>query len=193
MPTNLFGPGDNYHLENSHVIPAMIRKYHLAKLAMDRDVKAIIADEERYGIIPDDIKTAIGYSDSSKTLSDSADPAVILWGTGSPRREFLHVEDMASACLFVMGLDEEYFGGDAPSFVNVGTGIDITIRETAEIISDLVGFRGETIFDSKQPDGTPRKLLDTSRLNNLGWKPKFSLQEGLVDAYNSYCSGPQNS
>jgi GDP-L-fucose synthase len=186
MPTNLFGPEDNYHLENSHVIPAMIRKYHLAKLAMDGDVKAIIADEEHYGLIPQDIRLTLGYNAETKNLEENHVPKVILWGTGSPRREFLHVNDMAAACIHVMTLDQSCFSGDNPSFLNVGTGEDITIRETAEYIAELVGFTGETIYNSDRPDGTPRKLLDTTRINNLGWKPRYTFRQGLEDAYLSY-------
>jgi GDP-L-fucose synthase len=186
MPTNLYGPGDNYHLENSHVIPAMIRKYHLAKLAMAGDVKAIVADEERYGRIPADICRAIGYLPEERRLDARVSPRVVLWGSGSPMREFLHVDDMAAACIHVMGVPQESFMGANPSFVNIGTGKDCTIRETAELICELVGFVGETIYDSDKPDGTPRKLLDTSRVNALGWQPKFSLRDGLADAYQAY-------
>lgn len=186
MPTNLFGPMDNYHLENSHVIPAMLRKYHLAKLAIDGNVEAIISDEERYGIIPKDISRAIGYIAETKSLKKEHTPKVILWGTGSPRREFLHVDDMAAACIHVMHLDQSHFIGENPSFLNVGTGEDIAIGETAKLIAGLVGYRGETVYDSDQPDGTPRKLLDTRRINDLGWKPRFSFSDGLEDAYLSY-------
>lgn len=186
MPTNLFGPGDNYHLENSHVIPAMLRKFHLAKLAQDRDIDAVIRDEKKYGSIPSDIQDSIGYSSKDRTLQSGFEPKVMLWGTGSPRREFLHVDDMASACLHVMGLEQNCFLGENPSFLNVGTGKDITIRETAEIIGQLVGFTGQTVYNSDQPDGTPRKLLDTSRINRLGWKPQYSFKEGLENAYKAY-------
>ena len=186
MPTNLFGPGDNYHLENSHVIPAMLRKYHLAKLAMSGDVAAIIRDERRYGPIPQDICLALGYCAESKCLLKNHEPKVVLWGTGSPRREFLHVDDMAAACIHVLNLDQAYFTGDNPSFLNIGTGEDITIRQTAELVAELVGFTGETDYNVAQPDGTPRKLLDTTRINSLGWHPRFSLREGLEDAYASY-------
>lgn len=189
MPTNLYGPGDNYHLENSHVIPAMLRKYHLAKLAMAGSIAAIQADEERYGIIPADICRAIGYSRENSSLDPGVTPKVILWGSGTPKREFLHVDDMAAACLHVLQLDQACFDGDNPSFVNVGTGRDITIRATAEIICDLVGFGGETVYNSSQPDGTPRKLLDTARIAGLGWQPRFSLRDGLSDAYAAYLRG----
>jgi GDP-L-fucose synthase len=188
MPTNLYGPGDNYHLENSHVIPAMLRKFHLAKLAQDSKLDEIINDEKRYGSIPQDIQEAIGYS-SGRNLVKGVSPKVILWGSGTPRREFLHVDDMAAACIHVMQLDQCYFEKEKPSFVNVGTGEDITIVKTAEIIAELVGFTGETVFNSDQPDGTPRKLLDTTLLNNLGWKPEMTFEAGLKDAYTAYKQG----
>ncbi len=187
MPTNLYGPGDNYHLDNSHVIPAMIRKYHLAKLAADGAVEAIRRDEARYGAIPAEIRAAIGLApDSSRLVHDR--PQVVLWGSGSPRREFLHVDDMAAACVHVMGLDQDVFAPPAPSFLNVGTGHDITIRETAALVAALVGFDGETVYNPGQPDGTPRKLLATGRINALGWQPRLSLQAGLADAYRWYLS-----
>lgn len=188
MPTNLFGPGDNYHLENSHVIPAMLRKFHLAKLAQQGDLTGIIEDEKRYGHIPDDIQHAIGYISNTKELRDDNDPKVILWGSGLPKREFLHVDDMAAACVHIMGVNQENFEGDNCSFVNVGTGKDLTIRETADMIANLVGFTGEIKYNNKQPDGTPRKLLDTTRINELGWQPELDFKEGLADAYSSYKS-----
>jgi GDP-L-fucose synthase len=186
MPTNLFGPGDNYHLENSHVIPAMIRKYHLAKLASQGDAAAIREDENRYGVIPEDIAAAIGYNRESGELVVGRRPRVVLWGSGSPRREFLHVDDMAAACLHLMALGQEEFLPPHPSFVNVGTGSDLTIREAAEVIAEMIGFTGETVYNPLQPDGTPRKLLDTARINALGWRPKLSFREGLADAYRHY-------
>lgn len=188
MPTNLYGPGDNYHLENSHVIPAMIRKFHLAKLAMDDDREGIQKDEEIYGNIPDDICKAIGYQDGE--LVKGWKPKVMLWGSGSPKREFLHVDDMAEASVFILNMHHDEFMEKAPeSFVNVGTGKDITIAEVACLIQDIVGFEGETEYNSEQPDGTPRKLLDTSLINSFGWSPGFSLMEGLRDAYGSYLAG----
>lgn len=188
MPTNLYGPGDNYHLENSHVIPAIIRKYHLAKLAMDGNLAAIHKDEQAYGPIPQDIKRAIGLSPDSSSLSSQSsnlNPHVLLWGSGNAKREFLHVDDMAAACYHVMQLSPQ--SSDlSPSFLNVGTGKDLTIRQAAQLICDIVGFKGETIYDSDKPDGTPQKLLDTSRINNLGWEPAFDFREGLQDAYKWY-------
>ncbi len=188
MPTNLYGPGDNYHLENSHVLPAIIRKYHLAKLAMQGKTEAIQRDEEVFGPIPDDIQEAIGYSSKEGGLNSSSTKAkVVLWGTGKARREFLHVDDMAAACLHVMDLKHDDFVANAPaSFLNVGTGKDIMIAEVAEIIKRVVGFEGETIYNTSQPDGTPQKLLDTSKINSTGWEPGFELLDGIQDAYRWY-------
>lgn len=142
MPTNLYGPGDNFDLNNSHVLPALMRKFHEAKVG--------------------------------------GAPTVTVWGTGTPRREFLHVDDLAAACTYLM---QTY---DSDQFVNVGWGEDISIREVAEIMREVVGYRGELGFDSTKPDGTPRKLLDTTRLKNLGWKPKISLRDGLRSTYEWY-------
>ncbi|SMG30109.1 GDP-L-fucose synthase family protein [Dethiosulfovibrio salsuginis] len=142
MPTNLYGPGDNFDLESSHVLPAMIRKFDDAK----REGK----------------------------------PTVTLWGTGAPRREFLHVDDMASACLHVM---ENY---KDPEFVNIGVGKDISIKELAEMVKEIVGFGGDIEWDLSKPDGTPRKLLDIGKLAASGWKPSISLKDGIVDTYRWY-------
>ncbi len=190
MPTNLYGPGDNYHLENSHVIPAIIRKYHLAKLAMQGDLEGILNDERVFGEIPGDIKEAIGFNRSSG-LGEHL-PQVLLWGTGNARREFLHVDDMADACVFLMTTDAlASLSGSNPqtsSFLNIGTGRDITIKEVAALICDIVRFSGKTVYNPEQPDGTPQKLLDTSKMNKLGWRPQFGLREGLTDAYRWYCA-----
>lgn len=139
MPTNLYGPGDNFDLQNSHVLPALIRKFHEAKL--------------------------------------EGQPRVTVWGTGTPRREFLHVDDLADACVFLMG---NYDGED---LVNVGVGQDLSIRELAETIQRVVGFAGELEFDRTKPDGTPRKLLDVSRLTALGWSPRIPLEAGIRQTY----------
>jgi len=194
MPTNLYGPGDNYHLENSHVIPAMIRKFHLAKLATEGDLAGIIRNEEIYGPIPQDVQKAIGYSSANRKLQTAnSSPKVMLWGTGQVYREFLHVDDMASACIFTMNLDQSVFTNSStltlhpsPSFLNVGIGKDQTIAETASLIQEVVNFKGETTFDSSKPDGTPKKLLDTTRINTLGWHPRFNLREGLQNSYEWY-------
>lgn len=143
MPTNLYGPGDNFDLNTSHVLPALMRKVHEAK--------------------------------------GRGDATVSVWGTGTPRREFLHVEDLASACRFLL---ENY---DQPEIVNVGFGSDVTIRELVELICEVVGFGGELVFDATKPDGTPRKLLDTTRLAHLGWRPRIPLLDGIRQTYDWYC------
>lgn len=194
MPTNLYGPGDNYHLENSHVIPAIIRKCHLAKLAAESDGAGIERDQRLFGPIPEDIARTIFESDN-RTLRRT--PYVRLWGSGKGRREFLHVDDMAAACHTVMKLDADQYeqslsvsgpvpSSGKPSFINVGTGKDCTIAEAAAMIRGVVGFDGEIRYDSSQPDGTPRKLLDISRITALGWQPQFSLLSGLQDTYDHY-------
>ena len=148
MPTNLYGPGDNYHPENSHVIPALIRRFHEAKL--------------------------------------SNAPEVVIWGTGTPRREFLYVDDMAAASVFVMGLDKAIYDSQTQpmqSHINVGFGSDVTINELAHAVATAIGYQGVIRFDSSKPDGSPRKWMDSSKLNTLGWKPLVGLQEGLSNAY----------
>ncbi len=182
MPTNLYGPGDTYHLQNSHVIPAMIRKYHLARLASRGDFDGIQRDEAIFGPIHVEVKEALGLAPGSTS------PKVMLWGTGTARREFLHVDDMAAACVFLMESGAvSQSSARSPSFLNIGTGTDVTIREVAEILRDVVGFSGETVYNPDQPDGTPRKLLDTRRINDLGWSPKYGLRDGLRHAYQWYC------
>lgn len=151
MPTNLYGPGDNYHPENSHVIPALIRRFHEAK------------------------------SNNS--------PEVIVWGSGTPRREFLHVDDMAAASIHVMNLPENIWNDNVSpmcSHINVGCGVDYSIRELAEMIANTVQYKGSIIFDTSKPDGTPRKLMNSQTLTQLGWEPKVDIKEGLTDAYKWY-------
>ena len=173
MPTNLYGPHDNFNLESSHVLPALIRKFHLAKLASRNQAEAIDRDEALFGPIPSDIKTS---------LENSSQPnrKVVLWGSGTPKREFLHVDDLADACLYLMN---NYEGNE---IVNIGVGADLSIRELADLIAKIVGFEGEIEWDASKPDGTPRKLLDVSRLNQLGWKAKISLEKGIEDTYKWY-------
>jgi GDP-L-fucose synthase len=162
MPTNLYGQGDNYHPENSHVIPALIRKFHEAKIQNK--------------------------------------PNVTVWGTGTPRREFMYSADMADACIYLMNLPDEIFldllgseesktGNFAPPLVNIGVGEDITIRELAGLVGKVVGFNGELIFDTSKPDGTPRKLMDSGRLQALGWRPRVRLEDGLAATYAQFTSG----
>lgn len=153
MPTNLYGPGDNYHPENSHVLPAMIRRFHEAKLA------------------------------------DA--PAVVIWGTGAPKREFLYVDDMARACVHVMDLPRETYAACTEvttSHINVGTGEDLSIAELASLVSEVVGYQGEIRYDTGKPDGAPRKLLDISRIRELGWTPEVSLRDGVTRAYEDFRS-----
>ncbi len=142
MPTNLYGPGDNYHLQNSHVMPALIRKFHEAKQAGKAEVAA--------------------------------------WGTGSPKREFLHVDELADACAFLLNM------ANPPDLINVGTGTDVTIKELTEIVAEVVGFKGRIVWDATKPDGTPRKLMDVSKLTALGWRAQIGVREGVARTYGSF-------
>ena len=153
MPTNLYGPGDNYHPQNSHVLPAMIRRFHEAK------------------------------------MSDA--PSVVIWGTGTPKREFLYVDDLASACVHIMDLPREVYAAHTEvmsSHINIGSGEDQSIAELAQLVSDVVGYRGKIQYDTSKPDGTPRKLLDISRIRQLGWMPRVPLREGIAKAYEDFRS-----
>ncbi len=200
MPTNLYGPNDNYDLLNSHVLPALIRKFHLAKLALQGEWLLINREEKTYGNIPDDVMGFLAAISRSNGYSPPADaapalrkPAVILWGTGTPRREFLHADDLAEACLFVMNLPEKryealLYPATGLPLVNIGCGKDNEIRELAEIVARVIGFEGTTAWDTSKPDGTPRKLLDVSRLADLGWAPRINLEEGIANAYQWYVS-----
>ncbi|MBB3179448.1 GDP-L-fucose synthase [Variovorax sp. Sphag1AA] len=153
MPTNLYGPGDNYHPQNSHVLPAMIRRFHEAK------------------------------------TSDA--PSVVIWGTGTPKREFLYVDDLASACVHIMDLPREVYAAHTEvmsSHINIGSGEDQSIAELAQLVSEVVGYRGSIQYDTSKPDGTPRKLLDISRIRQLGWMPRVPLHEGIAKAYEDFRS-----
>lgn len=148
MPTNLYGPGDNFHPENSHVLPALLRRFHEA-VAVQRD-------------------------------------EVVIWGSGAPRREFLHVDDMAAACLFVLGLSREQYESETRSdlsHVNVGSGQDISILELAKLVAKITGYHGSIVTDPSKPDGTMRKLMDVSRLSRLGWRARIGLKEGIEQTY----------
>ena len=182
MPNNLYGPNDNFDLETSHVLPALIRKFHLAKLSAAGHWEEIQKDEATYGPIPDDIKASIGLDPiTNQPVNQSTNqPSVILWGSGSPRREFLHVEDLADACLFLMN----HYDESEP--INIGWGKDQTVLELSELISDVVGYKGSIKWDSGKPDGTPRKLLDVSRLAEKGWQAKISLEDGIRGVYRWY-------
>lgn len=188
MPTNLYGPADNYNLSNSHVLPALIRKLHLAKLAQNGDIEGIHRDEAIYGPIPADLKSVL-IPDPQSAIPDPQS-SVVIWGTGTPRREFLYSEDMADACVYLMNMSDEMFGtllkeGNAP-LINIGCGTDLSILELAELAKDVVGFTGKLVFDTSKPDGTPRKLLDVGKLAKLGWKLKVELREGIRLAYMDY-------
>jgi len=182
MPNNLYGINDNFDLQTSHVLPALIRKFHLAKLAAAADWQGLKREESIFGPIPDDIKRSIGINPATnQPINASAhQPAVVLWGTGSPRREFLYVDDLAAACLFLMNCYDE------SEIINIGWGKDQTILELAELIAKIVGYAGEVKWDQRKPDGTPRKLLDVSRLSALGWQAQVELEEGLRRVYQWY-------
>ncbi len=181
MPTNLYGPGDNFDLLTSHVLPAMLRKFHLARLAAEKNVAAIAADERRFGPLDPAFKQALA--------KDAAGAArVTLWGSGTPRREFLHVDDLADACLFIMQTPWEQLTAacDSPLMFNIGMGTDHTIREIATLAAEAVGYKGALNWDATMPDGTPRKLLEVSRLRQLGWRAGITLEEGLRRIYAWY-------
>jgi len=193
MPTNLYGPNDNFDLETSHVLPALIRKFHLAKLAFNNDWEAIKRDEQIYGSIPEDIKQSFGYKVSSsenQSLCPGFKGSVMLWGTGKPRREFLHVDDLADACVFLFKIDEKkyrnFYNENLTSLMNIGCGKDHTIKEVAEITADVVGYKGEVRWDTEKPDGTPQKLLDISKIQRLRWEPSIDLKNGVRSVYQWY-------
>ncbi len=190
MPTNLYGENDTFDLENSHVLPALIRKFHLAKMAAAGDLAAIKRDEQRFGLIPDDIRKAIGLNaDSTDLTPEAAEAKVVVWGTGTPKREFLHVDDMADACVFIVNGDFSFLKkscGQTDILFNIGTGTDQTIQALALMVKEAVGFEGEIVFDDSKPDGTPRKLLDVSRLEALGWQAIIELKDGIGQVYRWY-------
>ena len=197
MPTNLYGTNDNFDLESSHVLPAMIRKFHLAKLAAKGDWESIDRDEKKYGAIPDDfrlnllsISRSAGHDLAVLDTVSLPAPAVPIWGSGTPRREFLHVDDLADACLFLINLSDQEFNSlihdSQVPLINIGCGRDHTIRELAGLVNTVVGFQGEIIFDPSKPDGTPRKLLDISKIVGMGWAPTLSFQQGIQETYRWY-------
>jgi len=183
MPTNLYGPNDNFNLETSHVLPALIRKFHLAKLLRAKRYDDIKKDLQKFppgfdlnfDLDPDleHILATIGVTAESVTL----------WGSGEPYREFLFADDLADACVFLM---EKYTWAETGEFVNIGVGKDIRLKDLAHLIKDCVGFEGKIKHDTTKPDGTPRKLLDTGRITALGWKPVTSLEEGVRKTYEWY-------
>jgi GDP-L-fucose synthase len=198
MPTNLYGPGDNYDLETSHVLPAMIRKFHEAKVAAESHMSAV---------------ESVASDSPLLTPGSSQDNKVVLWGTGKPMREFLYSDDLGDAAAFLMNLPEDKFktlldtqssdlnpepsvsessvpgpqsSGFNPPLVNIGVGKDITIKELAELVGEIVGYKGKIEWDDSKPDGTPRKLLDVGYIESVGWKAKTSLQDGIAMSYKDY-------
>jgi GDP-L-fucose synthase len=231
MPTNLFGPNDNYNLETSHVLPAMIRKMHLAKCLENNDWSSITSDLDKRPIEGIDgksgkekilsvlVKYGIHFTAHPEPATSNSKPpkqseggpqpvTISLWGTGTPYREFLHVDDVADACVFVMNniSFQDLFPGPEPSalspepsafrlqpsapiintHINIGTGKDLTIKELASLIKKIVGFKGHIAWDESKPDGTFRKLLDVTKINSLGWKEKINLEEGIRMVYDDY-------
>ena len=190
MPTNLYGPGDNYDLNNSHVLPALIRKIHLAKLAQQGDFAGILRDEAIHGKIPDAQRVALGLT--TQPSAPSHQPSVTLWGSGTPKREFLYVDDLAHALVFLATMDNKRFNALVePSrcpIINVGSGDDITIRELAGTIAGVIGFQGKFVLDTSKPDGTMRKVLDVSSMLSLGWCAKTSLADGISRTYQNYAN-----
>jgi GDP-L-fucose synthase len=195
MPSNLYGPNDNYNLETAHALPALIRKFHLGKLLMEGRYEEIIEDVKRirigFGFDKDiEFKTSDELKEILKKVGIT-EGSVTVWGTGEVYREFLHVDDLAEACVYLMeNIDaEEMRKISSDYFVNVGTGKDLKIKELVEIIKDVVEYKGNVIWDTSKPDGTPRKLLDISKIVQLGWKPKIELEEGIKRTYESYLKG----
>ncbi len=184
MPTNLYGPNDNFDLETSHVLPALIRKLHLAKLLSQKDYASITRDLERFGnnlpagssVDPDLLATHLsGFGIHPDRC--------VLWGTGEPKREFLYADDLSAAAVFLM---EGFDASDIGEFINIGAGRDITIREMAEMISGIVGYNGRIEWDGTHPDGTPQKLLDISRIQDKGWRADTPLEKGIEKTYKWY-------
>jgi len=210
MPTNVFGPNDNYNLDSSHVLPALIRKMHLGKCLENHDLEAIRKDFMEHLVegINDSasdeeiLKKLAHYGINQLTINNQQSTIITLWGTGSPFREFMYVDDLADACIFIMNsvdfTDLKALSAESSNInsrqsseikntqINIGTGRDTTIKEIAFIIKDIVGFKGQLNWDSTKPDGTFRKLLDISKINQLGWKAKVELEDGIKMVYSGY-------
>lgn len=187
MPTNLYGPNDNYNLETAHVIPAIMRKFHLGKLLMNDDWEGIKKDLSKYPI-GFGLEKQLNLEDRESILRvlekvGIRKREVTVWGTGEVYREFMHVDDLADACVYLM---ENYDYKDIGEFVNIGTGEDMKLKDLFQLVKQIVGYKGELKFDTTKPDGTPRKLLDVTKLNQLGWKFKINLKEGLSSTYEWY-------
>jgi GDP-L-fucose synthase len=189
MPTNLYGQNDNFNLETSHVLPALIRKMLLAKALSDGNNDFLNKDISKYrlGFGLDSEINLMNPISIKATLEKIgiSDNYIKIWGTGNVYREFLHVEDMADACVFLM---ESYSYSEIGEFINIGTGKDLTIKDLVNLVKEIIGFKGEIQFDISKPEGTPKKLLDVSRLNKLGWSPKIELRQGIEMIVNNYNS-----
>lgn len=186
MPTNLYGCNDNFNFETSHALPAIIRKFHLAKLLRNNDINGIKTDIRKYplGFHLKILRNVASITENFKKLGITKD-YVTLWGTGEVYREFLHVDDLADACLFLMrNCNYKNIG----EIVNIGFGEDLKIKELAKLVKEIVGFEGEIKYDLSKPEGTPRKLLDVSKARSLGWEAIISLQDGIRRTYNCYCN-----
>jgi len=207
MPTNLFGVDDNFNLETSHVLPALIRKMHLGKCLQNADLDSVRKDLTKYPLKGSDVSRmkdtdiietlyahGIRIEDTSHfTPHASRSTVVELWGSGEHYREFLYVDDVADACVFLMeNYDTSQFASDKSqvpdNFINIGTGEDLTIKDLAKRVKDIVGFEGRIVWDTSKPEGTPRKLLDVSKIKSLGWQPKIGLEEGIRKTYEWYTS-----
>ena len=209
MPTNMYGPGDNYHPENSHVLPAFIRRFHLAKMLENEDWRELErifsrertqrnSKEEPQGSMPhapcqEELMSWLAKSGIFQTTSNQQPVTKITcWGSGSPLREFLYSDDLAEACVFLLenvDYDDVAFedeSGTVQSHINVGSGREVTIKELAETVKEVIGFKGAIEWDTSKPDGTPRKLMDSSRLRDLGWTPSVGLVEGIAQAYEDF-------
>lgn len=191
MPTNMYGPNDNYNLETAHVLPALIRKFYLAKLLQKNDMQAIYYDINRY---------PLGYGIQLQTLSSFQKvkamlsacgiraESVKLWGTGKVLRELMHADDLARSLIYLL---KNYNADQIGEFINAGTGVDFTIADLATYTKNVVGFTGEILWDEHRPDGTPKKLLDVSRINELGWRAKIDLWDGITRTYQEYCKAQE--
>lgn len=197
MPTNLYGPNDNFDLETSHVLPALIRKMHLGKCLQANDFKAIRKDLQKYPLRNHDVAqledneivnilSSFGIKNNTSTFQTTnrqPQTVVSLWGSGSPYREFLYVDDLADACVLLM---QKYDAREIGEFVNIGYGEDLKIKEIAEIVMEAVGYKGDIHWDTSKPDGMPKKLLDISRIKAMGWQPKTCLEDGVRKVYTKY-------
>ena len=189
MPTNLYGIRDNFNLETAHVLPALIRKFHLAKLLRNKDYDAVNKDIKTYrlGFGLDDHVDGKSHGSTEKALLEIGITSeyIMLWGTGEPYREFLYVDDLSQACIFLMANYDNFAIGE---FINIGSGSDMKIKDIATLVKDVVGYTGDIRYDTSKPDGMQRKLMDSSRIKQLGWTQKHTLADGIRQTYEWYLS-----